>query len=385
MVTPVEAMARAIPDRANRSLWWLVTVTMGALALPGPFWGSLITIQVTKKDYWPEALLGFVANAVGMLVSIWVLALLLRGRSSDRPSPRRDIGYVVIVSVIGALVRLFMVWLLQLGPQPMGRWALITQVSVVIPLLGATTVAIVYAASREREVTAGYREATAAHAALAREEEDVRGRIFDQLHGTLQAGLVDARRQLTLLADDPAQRDREALLALESRLGELYSADVAGLAGSLYPAGLEFGLCPALRQLAARFADTIDVRLDIDSFTQVLDDPALGGLHREVRFGAYRIVEECVVNAMRHSDAEHIDITVRSELRTASEARDAGTVLAITAVNHSAAASVIEPGHGLTRMRSRATGLGGRLSVTNADNRFLVQAWLPLQRGTEQD
>lgn len=373
-------MSRVIPDRANRSLWWLVTITVGALALPGPFWGSLISIQVTHKAYWHEALLGLVANAVGMAVSIWVLALLLRRRASDHASPRRDIGYVVIVSIIGAGVRLFMVWVLQIGPQPMGRWALITQLSLVIPLLGATTVAIIYAASRERAVTAGYREATAAHAALAREEEDVRGRIFDQLHGTLQAGLVDARRQLATMADDPERVDPAALLALESRLGELYSVDVAGLAGSLYPAGLEIGLCPGLRQLTARFIDTIDVRLDIDSITQVLDDPALGGLHREIRFGAYRIVEECVVNAMRHSDAGYVDVRLRAELRAGAELRESGTILVITATNPAPGGGDIEPGHGLTRMRSRANGLGGRLAVDASRGEFRVCAWLPLQR-----
>ena len=171
------------------------------------------------------------------------------------------------------------------------------------------------ASIRERAVTNAYRELTSTRVSLAREEEAVRGRVFDDLHGSLQSQFVALGRELSNLAevttdDDAAQRAR----SIEQRLQRLYREEVGAINRTLYPRALEAGLRPALRSLAATVGESITPHITIDPVVAALDDPVTAGLHNDLRLGAYRIIEESVSNAMRHSHATDIYIDISSTL-----------------------------------------------------------------------
>ncbi|WP_432059421.1 sensor histidine kinase [Streptomyces sp. S1] len=82
---------------------------------------------------------------------------------------------------------------------------------------------------------------------------------------------------------------------------------------------------------------------------------------------AYRVVQEAVVNTLRHSDAGRLTIRVQARPRT----------LAVTVADDGRPAAGFTEGHGLTGMRERVTALGGTLHV-DADRGFSVRAVLPL-------
>ncbi|CAM5467357.1 sensor histidine kinase [Streptomyces narbonensis] len=82
---------------------------------------------------------------------------------------------------------------------------------------------------------------------------------------------------------------------------------------------------------------------------------------------AYRVVQEAVVNTLRHSDAGRLAIRVRARPRA----------LEVTVVDDGRSAAGFTAGHGLTGMRERVTALGGTLRV-DADRGFTVRAVLPL-------
>ncbi|MEU7070711.1 histidine kinase [Streptomyces narbonensis] len=103
----------------------------------------------------------------------------------------------------------------------------------------------------------------------------------------------------------------------------------------------------------------LDVRYDAEG------DP--DGVPAAQALTAYRIVQEAVVNTLRHSDAGRLAIRVRARPRA----------LEVTVVDDGRSAAGFTAGHGLTGMRERVTALGGTLRV-DADKGFSVRAVLPL-------
>jgi signal transduction histidine kinase len=99
-----------------------------------------------------------------------------------------------------------------------------------------------------------------------------------------------------------------------------------------------------------------------------------------VELTAYRIAQESLTNAFRHSDADLVEILVRYD--------DAGLGLEIRDDGGGGDDRVGEPGqagvgNGLRGMAERATGLGGRFTAgpfawPGGERRgFQVRAWLP--------
>ncbi|MFJ6434337.1 sensor histidine kinase [Streptomyces sp. NPDC091416] len=82
---------------------------------------------------------------------------------------------------------------------------------------------------------------------------------------------------------------------------------------------------------------------------------------------AYRVIQEAVVNTLRHSDAGRLTIRVQARPRA----------LAVTVTDDGRSVAGFTEGHGLTGMRERVTALGGTLRV-DTGNGFAVQAVLPL-------
>ncbi|MFJ8882432.1 sensor histidine kinase [Streptomyces sp. NPDC102402] len=82
---------------------------------------------------------------------------------------------------------------------------------------------------------------------------------------------------------------------------------------------------------------------------------------------AYRVVQEAVVNTLRHSDAGRLTIRVQARTRA----------LEVTVTDDGRSAAGFTEGHGLTGMRERVTALGGTLRI-DAGKGFGVRALLPL-------
>ena len=86
-----------------------------------------------------------------------------------------------------------------------------------------------------------------------------------------------------------------------------------------------------------------------------------------------RCVQEIVTNTGKHADAENLWI----EFRTTAGG------LEVRARDDGRGARDVQPGHGLSGMRQRLEGLGGRLQVvTEPDRGFQVEAWIPLRGST---
>ncbi|MFC6021678.1 sensor histidine kinase [Plantactinospora solaniradicis] len=208
-------------------------------------------------------------------------------------------------------------------------------------------------------------------------------RIARELHDvtahTLAVVGVQAGVAAEVLDDDPGQAraaletvrqaSREALAELRAAVGVL--RDGTRAPGPEPPA-------PGLDRLPALVAATGAV---------MRHDGEPRPLPRAVEATAYRIVQEAVANAVRHADAQRIEVrlgyrpdglclTVRDDGR--GTAGPQGNGRGTTGPQGNGRGAAEPQGNGLRGMTERATGLGGWLRAGPADDGgFLVRGWLP--------
>jgi len=375
VLTPTRLMERVIPDRPNRSLWWL-TVGLGySVVMVGPLVSSVvlsaifdITVVAALLWLWP---LNLIAMSIALALGAWLLHFVRQSLDSTRA-----ILFVTGITLTGVIIRFI---LLRLSPNPpvqdAGPTFYVIQLAIGLILLAANIAAVSYAASRERALSDAFAQLARAQVRLAQEEEQVRGEVFDHLHGSLQAEFVAMRQSLGDLSretNDPvaARRASEAEVAL----ARIYRDGIESVNRALYPPGLEAGIIVALRELATRVESAASVDVQADPIIVVMDDPMTGGIHRSLRMAAYRVAEEAVSNAIEHSRACSIRIVVTSRLDSGSAALD------LTVSHQSPDEIIVREGSGLARMRSRAEALGGSVDYVWKDGTFTVHAWLPMVR-----
>ncbi len=141
-------------------------------------------------------------------------------------------------------------------------------------------------------------------------QEDERRRISRELHDeagqALSGLLVDVANASAAIGEDHAAV-RERLESVK-RAAESTLASIRNLSLLLRPSMLDdLGLIPALRWQARETARRTGMNVAVDA-----DDAELE-LPDEYRTTIYRVVQEALNNAARHSGAENVSVTVRAE------------------------------------------------------------------------
>ncbi len=186
--------------------------------------------------------------------------------------------------------------------------------------------------------------------------EDERRRIARELHDDTAQRLAASILRVHLLAEEPDAESRRSLLR-EIREEIVETAEgVKRIARGLRPPELgDVGLAAALQShlRGLREGTGFDVEAEVG-----LVDPFLGSNERLV---IYRVVQEALLNVMRHADVPDARLTLGV---------DDGSVFA--EVSDSGKGFDLEGsadgrgGLGLLGMRERATMIGGRLTIETA-------------------
>ena len=209
----------------------------------------------------------------------------------------------------------------------------------------AAATALDVARERERTTAEGFRRAI-------RAQEAERGRIARELHdeaGQVMMAVALHLRALERSAQDPQQReDLEELHAIVSEA----AAGLHELISDLRPGLLrEHGLAAAIRQQATRTSEATGIEIGVNL-------EALPTLPDEVEIALYRIVQEALVNVVRHSGATAASVTA---------ARD-GDRLRLVIEDDGRGFDPAGPTrrHGLLGMSERMALLGGQLHVDSS-------------------
>ncbi len=166
----------------------------------------------------------------------------------------------------------------------------------------------------------------------------------------------------------------EKLLEIRQIISKMVE-DLRAICGDLRPPTLDsLGLGAAITSLANEIATRSGMKISME-----IDQP-LTRLPEAIELSIYRIVQEVLRNAEKHSRAAHVQISLK---HTSSRAlllliRDDGVGLP----DHFSLSELPNEGHfGLLGVSERVALLGGNLSIQNGDaGGLLIQAEIPHPR-----
>ena len=214
------------------------------------------------------------------------------------------------------------------------------------------------------------RESERAH--LARELHDQLGQELTALHYAIE--LAQRRHAL-----DPSATSRH--LAEMDLLLQRARKAMRETVFELRPQVLEdLGLAAAAKLLAQRTAERSGVAVafsaepDVAAEGRQVGDEGRSAAADEVATAGYRILQECLTNALRHGAARRIDVAL---------VRDgAALVLRVQDDGVGFDPATVQGGFGLLGMRERAAALGIALTIASAPGQGTrVEARLPLGGG----
>jgi two-component system, NarL family, sensor histidine kinase UhpB len=201
-------------------------------------------------------------------------------------------------------------------------------------------------------------------------QEEERSELARDLHDEIGPFLFAINIDVTNMARLLAEGRTEELPTHTRSIAEAarhLQRQVRGMLRRLRPIGLaEFGLAAAIDGLVDFWRRRYP---EIDFQVRVAPDREKLGDRTDTTI--YRIVQECLSNALRHAEPRMIAISVDRDEHSDEvlvEVQDNGSGLPITS----------ERGYGLIGMEERVKAIGGRLSFANcAGGGFTVRAALP--------
>ena len=195
---------------------------------------------------------------------------------------------------------------------------------------------------------------------LLQAEDRERRRLSAELHDEAVQSLLCIRLQLEMLERcvPPGHSDLAAGLSETRALTEKTIVEIRRLISALSPAVLDqLGLAPALRQLRTRFERVHKAQVTLQ-LGQVRN------LSRKTASAMYRLVQECLNNIAKHSEASRVTISLNSvdrELRLRVEDNGVGF--------HQEEALSKRESFGLAGMRERVALLGGKFDLDSRPGR----------------
>lgn len=189
--------------------------------------------------------------------------------------------------------------------------------------------------------------------------------LHDEVGPLLFALNVDVGTMRRALEEDRSQKMANVVQSIGDAARDLQS-HIRAMLGRLRPIRIaEFGLADALEGLVAfwrRRGPEINYRISVAPDCQTFGEP--------IDTAVYRIVQECLSNAVRHGNPTHVTVSVE-------RAAERGEVIVRVADDGTGASAAPTMGYGLTGMRERAEALGGRLRLDHQAAGFAVTAALP--------
>ncbi|HEV2122038.1 MAG TPA: GAF domain-containing protein, partial [Chloroflexota bacterium] len=243
-------------------------------------------------------------------------------------------------------------------------------------------------------------ELQASRRRITEAEERQRREISELLHGQVQAKLLLVSHRLgdyaRLAASDPSAA-AELVSAVRKEIDTIRENEVRLASHQLHPSIIRLGLGAALHLLAERFDPQFRVTVDIDPCVAALDDPLENQLPEGLRLVAYRIMEEALGNAAKHSGASTVVVCLtigtassipqaasqgsERDLSNAADETETSRYLVVTVSDNGRGfdSSRLRPGLGLNSLGDRVDQANGIWRITGEPGKgTTLAAWLRL-------
>jgi two-component system, NarL family, sensor histidine kinase UhpB len=186
-------------------------------------------------------------------------------------------------------------------------------------------------------------------------QEEERKRIARDLHDEVNQSLTALLLRIEAAAQDAPAHLKDQLAEVKA-LADQAMGELLDLARQLRPTALDdHGLVAALRTHVREFDRRGPAR------TSFWADPRIGELSPDAQVVVYRVAQEALVNASRHSGASRVEVSL--------EPCAAGVRLQVTDNGSGFAFAEQGKGMGLDGMRERALLVGGALQVDSRPGR----------------
>ena len=205
--------------------------------------------------------------------------------------------------------------------------------------------------------------------AIAAERARIARELHDVIAHILSVIVVQAAAERRVLAT--GQESTGEVLESIEQCGRQAMTELRRLLGLLRKSDGEPSLAPqpGLSRLADLVAQVREAGVDIAVHT----DGDLAGIPRGLDLSAYRIVQECLTNVLKHASARRVEVTLRCQGRFVDiDVTDDGT----------SAMPSVPSGFGLLGMRERVTVYGGTVQAgPRPGGGYRVHARLPFEAG----
>src|SRR5436305_1583944 len=193
-----------------------------------------------------------------------------------------------------------------------------------------------------------------AGSAALRAQEEERARVARDLHDEVNQSLTGLLLRLEA-AREGAPPELEGELAETKALANQAMNELLSLARQLRPTALDdLGLAAAIEGQVGRLGGEIETSLDVEGdFSDLGDDAQLV---------VYRVAQEALSNAARHSGAERVEVRLR-------RAEGGGVLLEVSDDGRGFAFDESERGLGIGGMRERALLIGAELTIESRQGR----------------
>lgn len=223
-------------------------------------------------------------------------------------------------------------------------------------------------ASQVRQTQSALDLARAQQDILVRGDEFTRRQISGALHDRVQARLIAACLELQMVDVKQPAKTQQAINQAVTQLEEIRSVDVRRIARALSPQLSEVDLESALDELALQYEPGMKSTITVDSVIENKETRP----PTNVLLGAYRIIEQALLNSGGHGAARLCEIDVRVE--------NGVLVLTVKDDGRGFAGPPDMTGFGSTLMTTWAHSLGGSWAWKDGKNTGVVlSARLPLR------
>ena len=145
---------------------------------------------------------------------------------------------------------------------------------------------------------------------LIRADEELRHQTSRFLHDRVQSDLMVASMKLKSVAGTSSKEVNEVIDRVISRLEQTRTTDLKDLVQILAPNFEAAGFRESVRTLALGYANSMDIEIQVDDASENLDV--------EKQLGAFRIIEQALINSLVHGPAKHVKISLETNVERTS-------------------------------------------------------------------
>ena len=190
--------------------------------------------------------------------------------------------------------------------------------------------------------------------AIISTQEEAQGKYARELHDGLGPLLSTLKMHIEWIADPGNTQNKDKIIDHSIHTIDNAIRSVKEIANNMSPHILQrFGLINAINSHIDYIKETSKIEFVVSSNLKER-------ISSNIEIILYRIILECMNNAIKHSRAQNIDVVLKYEpgLFTLTLADD-GIGFSTAAVQQP------QPGMGLKSMQNRAAMIGGKLSITS--------------------